>query len=242
MPTISGTATSAPGTVLLSELADHIQANHLDDAGETYFTQSQVEEWINDAIADFSQHLPRRRTDTITTTADDRKYDLESDFVAALSVEYPTGEDPPEYLKRRPYTHADFWSEDGYYDIIGRDDDGNADELWMSEKPAASETITVEYLATHDHDLTSSEEITVPIEYHHVLTLYVLWQAAKELEAAEEQNPTSNSSLLMSMLAQGASQYKRDYDGAIRALKKQRSGRSRMLVWDLDVGDGARIY
>ena len=120
-----------------------------------------IEQWLKDAIRDYSTYFPRTCTHTITTTAEDRTYDLPTDFIAMLSVEYPAGEETPEYLTRRAYTHEAFWG-NNHYDILARKDDGDAHEIWIGPEPEENESITIEYTAHHDYTLTSSRSYYRP--------------------------------------------------------------------------------
>lgn len=230
MTTISGTAVGSPSGITLQNLVDRAQ-NVLADSTASVWSEAALKEWLNDAIRDYSIHFKRQRTATITTVADDRAYDLPSDFVAVLSVEYPTGESVPEYLVKRPFTHGDFWDNPGYFDIVARGDDQNDSELWISEKPANGETITVEYEAWHDWELTASSYVTVPAVHHHVLIAYVVWQSSLNLQMAEQQNPTSNSSLLMSQHAQNANMLRRQYLEALAKAGKAQSGQGGVVSW-----------
>ena len=89
--------------------------------------------WVNMAIRDYSKYFPLLKTQTITTSLNDNTYDLNTDFMGVVSVEYPTGEDPPQYLSRLDHTHPDFWQSDSWYDIIHRGDDTDPSELWLSK-------------------------------------------------------------------------------------------------------------
>ena len=223
----------------LAQLADRAQ-NAISDAGATTWSQSIVEEWSVEAVRDYSQFFPRRVTDTIATLVDDREYDLPADFRRMLSVEYPTDQDPPEYLRRRSFMDPDFWEVDGYYDVVKHGDVAGVDELWISEKPAAGETITIIYHADHDLSLASGDSITVPARHEHILVEFVIWRAWTELLGAEQQSPTSNSSLLMSQLAVNADRAKRSYVQALARARIAASGESRSVRWMMDKYD--RIY
>jgi hypothetical protein len=223
----------------LAELADKAQ-NAISDSGASTWSQSLVEEWCVEAIRDYSQHFPRRINTTINTSADDRKYDLPADFRGIVSVEYPTGEDPPEYLEHRSYTEDGFWERDSYFDIIIRADVADVAELWISEKPSASETITVEYIGDHDLSLSSGDTITVPERHEHILIEFVIWRAWVELQGAEQQSPTSNSSLLMSQYASNADRAKRSYVEALARGLRSQEGKSVRMKWKFDKFD--RIY
>ena len=223
----------------LAELADRAQ-NAVSDAGAATWSQDVIEEWCIEAIRDYSKHLPRTITDTIATSAAVQKYDLPSDFRLMESVEYPTGEDPPEYLVRRAYTDRDFWVQDGFYDVLRHRSVGDADELWISSSPAAAETITIIYQGDHDFALSSATTITVPERHENILVEYVIWRAWVELLGAEQQSPTSNSSLLMSQFASNADRAKRSYVEALARALRSEEGDSARVQWRFDKFD--RIY
>jgi len=221
----------------LTQLADLAQ-NLLSDAGAATWTQAVIEEWCNAAIKDYSQHFPRITSATITTTLNTNAYDLPADFLSIINVEYPTGEDPPEYLSRLDHRHPDFWINDCFYDIITHFDTGDVAEIWVSVDPPADETITYRYNATHEYGLASGETVTVPGHHENILTSFVVWKAALELLSAEQQSPTSNSSLLMGQLANNAARAKRAYFQAIAQALRSQEGESAVVTWkglaDLD--------
>ena len=227
----------------LQNLIDAIEAD-LADSGNATWSAADIEQWCRDAIADYSPHFPRTLTETVATSAGDRKYDLPAGFIEVLTVEYPAGQDPPEYLARRPHDHPQFWIDSGYFDIVERDDDTDSNELWISEKPAGGESIDVLYHAIHLQDsanLTTSDNLTVPERHHYLLKKYVIWQAADQLKAAEQADPTSNSSLLMSQLAVNVDRARRAY---IDALAKAVFGRSKSAAvsWNDQAAETRRIY
>lgn len=230
MTTISGTAVGSPSGTTLQNLVDQLQSV-LSDSAAAVWSEATLRGWLNDAIRDYSIHFRRQRTTTITTAANDREYDLPSDFVAVLSVEYPAGEAVPVYLQKRPFTSADFWDNSGYFDIVGRGDDQNASEVWISEKPAADQSIVVEYEAWHDWNLSASSYVTVPAVHHHILIAYGTWQASLNLQMAEQQSPTSNSSLLMSQFAQNSNMLRRQYLEALARAGKAQSGQGGVVDW-----------
>lgn len=227
----------------MTTLAELIDLCELDliDPGNATWAAADIQQWCVDAIADYSLHFPRKQTDDITTSLNDRAYDLNDDFFSVVSVEYPQGDDPPKYLQPRSHTHPDFWIASGYYDIILRGDDQDLSEIWISAKPAASQTIRVNYLSHHDLPTQTSDNLTVPDYHQHILRNYVLWRAALHLKAAEEVSPTSNSSLLMSQFAVNADRLRRAYvDSLAKALFS--ISRSRPVSWQGQTVESTRIY
>lgn len=191
----------------------------LNDKTATTWDTEMIATFLNDAIRDYTQHFPIQATDTIAMTTGTDTYDLNTDFMNVVSVEYPDGEDPREYMLRRPYTHPDFWNVEGYYDIVHNDDDTNPSEIVFSDAVATGETAVVQYNAHHalitDTALISGN-ITVPPYHQHLLTHFARWQASLHLASAEQQTPTSNSSLLMAQLAQNARRDSLAYSTALQ--------------------------
>jgi hypothetical protein len=225
----------------LESLVDLVEGD-LGDSGNAVWAADNIEQWLRDGIVDYSDYFPRVRTDEITTSAGDRMYDLNGDFVAVVSVEYPVGLEPARYLKRRPFTHPDFWREEGCYDIVSRADDTDVHELYMSTSPGAGETISVLYQAVHDHTIASGGTVTVPARHQYILRAYARWKAAEQRAALEEGNPTSNSSLLMSQLQNNARRWKGEYLNALAKAIQAEQARSEVVGW-AGLGEvGERIY
>jgi hypothetical protein len=227
----------------LQNLIDAVEAE-LGDSGNSTWATADIEQWCRDAIADYSEYFPRVLTDSISTTADVRAYDLASDFIEPVSVEYPggAGVGVGAYLKRRPYTQPDFWVEDGYYDIVPREDDTDVNELYISTKPGASETILVLYQAAHDQTIATSGTLTVPAKHHHLLRAYGRWKATEQRAAAEEADPTSSSSLLMSQLQTNARRWKSEYLNGLAKAIQAGLGRSQVVRWAGTAEESKRIY
>jgi hypothetical protein len=225
----------------LQNLIDKVEADLADSANATW-AAADIEQWLRDAIADYSQHLPRQLTGDISTTAAGKKYDLNAGFIEPVSVEYPEGEEPAEYLQRRPYTHINFWSQDGYYDIVPRADDAAVNEIYISTSPADSETIRVIYQATHDNTIAAGGTVTVPARHHHILRAYARWKATLQQAATEEAGPTSNSSLLMSQFAANARRWEREYLNALAKAIQAEQGKSQVVSWAERTEEGMRIY
>jgi len=224
----------------LTQLIDKCEAD-LADSGNATWAAADIEQWLRDAIADYSAHFPRIVTTEIELATDDQTYDLESDFIEVISVEYPNNNDPKTYLQRRPYTHPDFWSEAGYFDIVFRDDDTDVNEIWISTKPTTGENMNVTCQAHHNISSVVGTATTVADEHHHILRKYVMWQALHQLKAVEEASPTSNSSLLMSQYAINVDRARRAYiDSLAKALYA--ASKSAIISWNAQQDGTRRIY
>lgn len=239
---MSGTGTGTPATIPHQITADQLAATirlALDDVAETTFSDAELLSWINEAIKEYSQHLPRTGTASLATVAMTRTYSLPWDAITISAVEYPAGETPPEFLfrmnrKRPSFNHFD------YYDFLPAGDLTNAPVLLLSFDPQPGEVITVTYQHPHDSELTATSYVTVPSEHHHVLTQYVMFAAARQLQANEEAAPTSSSSLLMSQFASNTRRYELAYLNAINRILYHRRGQSHSASWKMD--DYDRIY
>ena len=190
--------------------------------------------WINMAITDYSKHFPLLKVQTINCADDDKDYDLATDLISVVSVEYPAGEDPKVFLSRLPVTHPDFREGDSWYDIIEHGDDTDPNELLISAAPSTGEDIYVTYHGHHAlmaNPASPSGNCTVPVYHHNLLTLYVHWQNALALTNNEQQSPTSNSSLLMAQLAQNARRCENAYHVALQQAIYADQGKSRAVLW-----------
>lgn len=216
--------------------------NAMGDGDGGTWSSAQVEEWLREAIADYGQYFPRQLDAALTTSAGEHCYALPAGLQAILLVEYPSGEQPPQYLTQRPRTRRDFWNRSGYYDW--RPADGSASgampELVLSEAPLAGETITVTYLGPHDTALASGGTVTAPAGHLPILILYAIMMAWQERLAQEQQAPTSNSTLLLSQYASNADRARRNYVQALSRARIAAAGRSGAVRWAMDKWDGSQ--
>jgi hypothetical protein len=54
----------------------------------------QINQWINDAVADYSVYFPQVKTANITAVTGTHEYSLPADFVSMVRVEWPVGREP----------------------------------------------------------------------------------------------------------------------------------------------------
>ena len=238
----TGTATSSSAT--FSALIDRALVLLNDENNATWDTE-MVATFLNEAIRDYSQHFPRLRTATLSLTANVQEISLPADFTAVLSVEYPAGQSPPQYLGRLPYTHPDFRQGTRWYDVLPAHDAGRAGELWLSATPQVGETAVIRYFATHEwmaDPASPSGSNSVPEMHQHLLLKCVLHQAALHLLYAEQQQPTSSSSLLMAQLSQNARRAESSYGTALRQAIYAAEGASTAVSWAKADPAQRRIY
>jgi hypothetical protein len=204
------------------------------------FTTQQIDSWINAAIRDLNNHFPRTVTDTLTTTAGVHAYDLPLTFIAMVKIEYPTGEDPPAYLKYRSSKLPTFWNYEGYYDILRPQDadSSNPPQLIISESPATGETITYTATVEHNQLTLSSDETTVPDRLTHLIALFVRYKAWQELSTSEGMDPDPIK-LLAATQEVNSYRAERAYYKALDNAKKALSA-SEVVEWQMP--DTNRIY
>jgi hypothetical protein len=195
----------------------------------------QINQWIVDAIADYSVHFPRTITLKIDCTAGTHVYDLPADCHAVLSVEYPKGEDPPEYLTPSNRFAPGFYSSDLLYDIQYSDDAGSPGQLWLSADPLAGEEFNLTYQGDHAYLDDDAGECTVHDRHLELIMLYVRWAAFQELAATESSDPDPTSTA-MSTLELNAYRAQRLY---LQSLQKaqQAESKSARIEWTMDKWD-----
>jgi len=222
----------------LRKLINLCEADLSDTANATW-TAVDIEQWIRDGISDYSSHFPQVSSQTIAAAAA-YQYDLATDFIDVISVEYPQSQVPPEFLERKSRFDYDFYGRSGYYDILQLDS-ASAPQLITSEKLGAGSNIFVYYRASHDSSILIGAALTVPDPHIPIIRNYIIWRAAVQLKANEESSPTSNSSLLMSQYAVNVDRARRAYvDSLAKAVfAHSRSGR---VSWSDRAEETTRIY
>ena len=193
----------------------------------------QLNQWINDAIADYSNYFPRRQTALITCVAD-RQYDLPEGTRAVVKVEYPTGETPPVYLTRLDRDHPAF-TRAPYYDLIEHHQAGYPPELLLGQTPSAGQEIAVDYDAVHAWLDNDSDPCTVIDEHLEAILLYLRWAAYQELASQESADPDPES-MALSILELNAYRAERAYRATIRDYQRM-SARSALAPWPMDKWD-----
>jgi hypothetical protein len=206
-----------------------------DLAAPYHWSDLQINQWINDAIADYSLYFPRLAQASLETTPGEHVVPLPADFLDPVSVSFPAGQDPPQLLQRLSCQEPSFWELPRRYDVVSRGDGSASDELWLSDLPQSGEHVALEYLATHaslddDGDLT-----TLPDRHLELVVLFVRWAGMQELASSEARNPDPTT-LAMSTLDTAAARAERTYRKHIEMAMRQAS-LSGVVAWD-----GERVY
>jgi len=195
-----------------AELRTVIRNQGIDDST---WSDNEVNQWIADAIAEYSIHFPRwRESADNACVAEQHEYDLPADFLHALSVEYPAGEDPAVFLERASESPGGLDSD--HFDIQGT-------KLILGPSPSAGETYTLQYQAHHDYPDADDDTLTIPDEDLEILILFVVWKAYRRLELDEAINP-DGSTVILSMLGTNAGRAKRNFEAALKRRSLPSSG------------------
>lgn len=157
-----------------------------------HFSDLQINQWINDALADISQRLPRLLETELTTLVGLHAYDLPTGLRAVVRVEYSAGQDPPALLSRLERAASDFYHSPRFYDVQ-KSGSAEASRLWLSADPAGAETIWVTYQAEHDSLDDDSDVTSLPERHLELVMLYVRWAAYQELASGESMDPDPTS-------------------------------------------------
>lgn len=204
------------------------------------FTDQQIDSWINAAIRDLNNHFPRTASDTLTTSAGVHIYDLPLTFIAMIQVEYPSGDDPPSYLKYRSHRLLTFFDYQGYYDVLYPQDAGslNPPQLIISQKPSSGQTISYTAKLEHNQLSSGSDETTIPDRLTHLIPLYVRYKAWQELSTSEGMDPDPIK-LLAATQEVNSYRAERAYYKALDMAKKAQSI-SEVVEWRMPGAD--RLY
>lgn len=212
----------------------------LGDAAGTVWPDATVDAWVTEAIQDYSQHFKRIATQTIDCVDDQHNYDLNYDVREIISVEYPTGDDPPAYLDRRSRKDPSFWQSDAYYDFEPSYQEIQATSvyppvLWISAEPDDSEDIEITYHGHYYH----ATYCLVPDEHTSLLVLYVQWKALVERMNTQAQAPDYTLSIV-AQLRGAAEQARAAYEKALNTAIQASSRSLPTPHWQMDGTD--RVY
>jgi hypothetical protein len=86
----------------LSEMRTMVRRDLKDEDSQNYrWTNDELDRYIDHALRDFSQALPREQKSDIATTAGSREIDISllTNRVIVFAVEYPIGKFPPLYQR-----------------------------------------------------------------------------------------------------------------------------------------------
>ena len=165
----------------------------LDDLTAPYtFSDLQVNQWINDALAEVSKALPRLLEIEVEADGTANSFALPAGCRAIVSVEYPIDQTPPRYLSRLDLRQPGF-SEAAVYDWLPSNSLSEADRLLLGQPPADGDKLRLRYLAAHEWLDGDLDECSLPDEHLELLVLFVRWAAWQALATQEAANPDPGS-------------------------------------------------
>jgi hypothetical protein len=118
--------------------------------------------------------------------------ELPEDYREIMSIEFPTRQDPPEYLIRKNHLNQGFFGTDLYYDVDFNYEAGTGYNLIVSRTLEGDDTFYVNYLTNHDVDLEDNETdlITIPDQYEDVIIMGITTLAYREFLSWVSFEPT----------------------------------------------------
>jgi hypothetical protein len=194
----------------LSELRALIR---LSAASTTDWPNTTLDAWIADAIRLYSAQFPRRWRKSQALTTGTQAYALPRGhgFRGIISVEYPTGEDPQNYLSEVAEWSAAFQNEDEVYALRGVADttaiesDSAAGYIVFAETVTTDQSAIIEYWGDHPVPTAGDDDaqITVPPQHIEALIAFCEFRAHWELETDEAYSVTTTS-VVLSQLGENA--------------------------------------
>jgi len=218
------------------DLRDLCRRRLSDTTGTVYWSDEKVNQWINDAIADYSNHFPYETGYELSLTAAVHKYALTSLVKprSILAVEYPVSQDPLKYLTWRDINDSRGFFDGDYYYVVGVPPTHIilGPGSWAT---AAKAQIT--YLADHVYPADDATVTTVPDLHLELITLFVVTCAMQDVLSVQSQNPAQNS-FTIGTLALNMNRASREYMTKMEEYKATWQEGSKVRKWD----DFDRVY
>ncbi len=182
------------------------------------FTDLQINQWIHDAIAEYSQFFPRTLWAEFTLSAGQNPLDLSSliGFQTILRVEYPGGVQPPSFLRRVLRSQTTFFNGCSVYDL-DRDEQGRW-QLHLGLTPQGGERLGLTYQADHLYPASDETHLTIPDRHLELILLFVRMAALQE-QLAQLGAQSLPAPSLLSVRALNAARARQEY---LEALDKAR--------------------
>lgn len=157
----------------------------------TTWRNAILDGWIQDAVRDYSREFPRRLRKTLTLTTGTQAYDLPGGqaFQHVLRVEYPAGQNPPEFLWQTDEGELEFQNGGYAYalrapaDDIADELDAAAGKIVFAPTVTTGETAAIEYHALHAVPVAGDDDaiVTVPDGHVEALVAFVEFRQAAQL-------------------------------------------------------------
>ena len=180
-------------------------------ASSTDWPDATLGIFIADSIWAYSNEWPRHLRHELVLTTGTQAYDLPGGhgFVRVSAVEYPAGNNPPNYLAQVDLHSQAFAVGGACYALRPVDDDVVADsdevagQLVFAQPVVTGQEAIVDYWGVHRIATTDTDVITVPETHLEALIAFVEFRAHWELETDEAYTQSSSAgSLLLSQLGE----------------------------------------
>ena len=235
-------------TISLNKTVDLVRKSFRDVKWST----DTLEEWVKQAVKEYSKHFPIVSSITDAAVSGTYEYDFfagthdEEDLPVILAVtgfEYPTGEDPPEYPKRKSHTQPGFFDgNDDYYDVVIYPSHNNG-EIWLSD-PKTGSGFQIWFQTEHSWtsvDSGADENTEVPGHHQPIIVQYVTWLCWRETVSEAQLNLSDEEyASKIRAVIQRADQEFLTYTDMVKAAELSVSPESETIVWAMDKYD--RIY
>ena len=210
-----------------------------DTTDPVHWSDLQLNQWINDAIADYSVYFPRLLTYELKLVADQYEYSLAglTNPWHIVRVEYPVSDDPPSYLTRRRVTDKRGFRGGYYYDVLGTPP---ATLVIANGDWATNDDCVVTYEADHAYLDEDTDTCTVPELHLELILLFVRMAALQEEAARETQDPRTNT-LILGTLGLNAGRAEREYRAKLGEFLRQTGMTAQVAGWAMPDG-GDRVY
>jgi hypothetical protein len=231
-------------TISLNDTVNAIRRNFRD----IKWSDETLKAWVKEAVRDYDLVFPTAQT--LKEDAEDEVYCY--DFFAGvhaeeqlpsvfgvISFEYPSGEDPPKFIRRLNHTDRNFFAGGGpYYDIVLNPDGVNG-EIWLSS-PATGKAFEVKYFT--DHGWTSlesgdDESCEVNSAHRNIIVQHVVWRCWRETLTLEQETASEDRRTFLEKRVVHEQGY---YVLLLGIAKGAFNQESQVISWEMDKYD--RIY
>jgi hypothetical protein len=205
------------------ELRARVRAELNDAGGTPLWSDAALNQWLDEAIREYGEHLPREASVNLTSVAGQAEYALPVDLDRVLRVEHPDG----AFRVAARSAGGDVTAVDaidrsfltGAYDAWGG-------QLELHPAPDASgEAIRVRYLAAYAAPTSDGATLTTPMRDDAVLMWSVCSRALRWIDTDESKRQRFERERGASA-HQAANEYQREVRAAYaRRLQRARSAR-----------------
>ncbi len=225
--------------IACDDFIDHCLAS-LSDTGAAIWARTKMLMWTNEAIQAFPILRPMY-VDSVSALATRWYFRLPTDFREVISVEYPVGNHPVDYLIRKNRLDPSFYDDENHFDIDNDYTTGDLYQIYFSVAIPVNSHVYVQYLASHDATMADdgASIITIPDEYETILLTFVLAKAYRERLSYHLQNPTVQATII-SQLTDMVNHLEEKYNALVAEALAGLSESKITPRWEVDKHD--RVY